>query len=53
MPSATYPFSEKYGWVEDKYGVIWQLNLYKSDDYGMVEDIIGVAIDYFLLKMRN
>ncbi len=22
-----YPFSEKYGWVTDKYGLSWQLNL--------------------------
>lgn len=29
-----YPFSEKYGWVEDKYGVSWQLILTdpKSDE---------------------
>lgn len=22
-----YPFSDKYGWVQDKYGLSWQLNL--------------------------
>lgn len=27
MPLAAYPFSKKYGWVNDKYGVSWQLNL--------------------------
>lgn len=25
MPIAEYPFSKRYGWVEDKYGVSWQL----------------------------
>lgn len=30
MPLAAYPFSEKFGWLEDKYGVSWQLTLEKS-----------------------
>lgn len=27
MPLDTYPFSKRYGWVQDKYGVSWQLIL--------------------------
>ncbi|MFA6082860.1 VOC family protein [Mucilaginibacter sp.] len=27
MPLDSYPFSERYGWVADKYGVSWQLIL--------------------------
>ncbi len=27
MPLDTYPFSEKFGWLEDKYGLSWQLNV--------------------------
>jgi len=27
MPLDAYPFSNKYGWVNDKYGVSWQLTL--------------------------
>ncbi|WP_341479058.1 VOC family protein [Heliobacterium chlorum] len=29
MPLGAYPFSEKYGWIQDKYGVSWQLSLEK------------------------
>jgi predicted 3-demethylubiquinone-9 3-methyltransferase (glyoxalase superfamily) len=27
MPLDKYPFSERYGWVQDKYGLSWQLIL--------------------------
>ncbi|MEN1936150.1 VOC family protein [Paenibacillus sp. 102] len=27
MPLAAYPFSKKFGWLNDKYGVSWQLTL--------------------------
>ena len=29
MPLEKYPFSERFGWVNDKYGVSWQLTLAK------------------------
>ncbi|HDR8128694.1 TPA: VOC family protein [Bacillus cereus] len=27
MPLGPYPFSKKFGWLNDKYGVSWQLTL--------------------------
>ena len=27
MPLGEYPFSKKYGWLSDRYGVSWQLTL--------------------------
>jgi predicted 3-demethylubiquinone-9 3-methyltransferase (glyoxalase superfamily) len=30
MPLDTYPFSKKYGWVNDRFGVSWQLMLADS-----------------------
>ncbi len=31
MEIGTYPFSERYGWVQDKYGLTWQLILTKPE----------------------
>lgn len=31
MPLDTYSFAKKYGWVQDKYGLTWQLTLADSD----------------------
>ncbi|MEZ5103023.1 MAG: VOC family protein [Draconibacterium sp.] len=29
-----YPWSNKYGWIQDKFGVSWQLSLGKMEDVG-------------------
>ncbi len=31
MPLDKYPFSERYGWIQDKYGLTWQLILSNPD----------------------
>jgi predicted 3-demethylubiquinone-9 3-methyltransferase (glyoxalase superfamily) len=34
MPLDRYDWSEKYGWVEDRYGLSWQVALGKLEDVG-------------------
>lgn len=34
MPLDTYDWSQKYGWLQDSYGVNWQLALGKFEDVG-------------------
>jgi predicted 3-demethylubiquinone-9 3-methyltransferase (glyoxalase superfamily) len=34
MPLDKYDWSEKYGWVQDKYGLSWQISLGKISDVG-------------------
>ncbi|WP_057938457.1 VOC family protein [Algoriphagus resistens] len=31
MPLDSYPWSKKYGWVQDKFGVTWQLTIDRPD----------------------
>jgi len=33
MPLGSYPFSERYGWLEDKYGLSWQV-IFAGEDAG-------------------
>ncbi len=57
-----YPFSEKYAWVSDKFGVSWQLNLtdkmlqkvspclmFTGDQQGRAEE----AIKFYTLTFKN
>jgi len=37
MPLDTYPWAEKYGWLQDKYGLSWQLSV--SSLHQMVQKI--------------
>jgi predicted 3-demethylubiquinone-9 3-methyltransferase (glyoxalase superfamily) len=34
MPLESYPFSERYGWTEDRYGLSWQLMLAGQEQGG-------------------
>ncbi|MDN3687658.1 VOC family protein [Cyclobacterium jeungdonense] len=62
MPFDSYPWSEKYGWLKDQYGVSWQISLGKLSDvkqkfvpslkfvgqkFGKVEAAIDFYLDTF------
>ncbi|HYI77742.1 MAG TPA: VOC family protein [Chryseolinea sp.] len=65
MPIDKYPFSERYGWIQDKYGLSWQLILTKpgsdprpsimpsilfvNDNVGRAEE----AIKFYLSVFKN
>ncbi|RAI89943.1 VOC family protein [Algoriphagus yeomjeoni] len=62
MPLDTYPWSKKYGWVQDKFGVTWQLTIDKPENsnqnfipalmfsgtnFGKAEEAIGFYTSIF------
>ncbi len=65
MPIGQYPFSERYGWIQDKYGLSWQLILsnakgdprppiipsllFVGQNYGRAEE----AINFYLSVFKN
>jgi predicted 3-demethylubiquinone-9 3-methyltransferase (glyoxalase superfamily) len=65
MPLQQYPFSERYGWIQDKYGVSWQLIFTKPEGEDrpriipsmlFVGDKCGKAIeasDFYLSVFKN
>jgi predicted 3-demethylubiquinone-9 3-methyltransferase (glyoxalase superfamily) len=65
MPLDTYPFSEHYGWVEDRFGVSWQLMLTNPEGEErpfiipflmFTQDVCGKAneaIDFYASVFKN
>lgn len=53
MPLDAYPFSEKYGWLKDKYGLSWQIvpmALGKMMSEGTPEEIDRITQAFLKMK---
>lgn len=65
MPLDQYPFSERYGWIQDRYGLSWQLILSNPEGeerpaivpsllfVGAVAGRAEEAVDFYLSVFRN
>ncbi|MEQ8350991.1 MAG: VOC family protein [Leptospiraceae bacterium] len=61
MPLDSYPFSDRYGWIEDRYGLSWQLIyadyipepkivpslMFVNDNYGHAEEAMRYYVSLF------
>lgn len=59
MPLEKYPFSEKYGWLQDKYGLSWQIGvgpqkqaitpsfMFVGDKFGKAEEAVNFYVSVF------
>jgi len=63
MPLDTYPWSERYGWLQDRFGLTWQISLgdkkdtggqyitpclmFTGDQYGQAEEAIHLYTSLF------
>lgn len=64
MPIDEYPWSERYGWLQDKFGVTWQLSVSSNEDTNLkispsilfTNDLFGSAekaVNYYSAVFDN